>query len=565
MSENEVRTTEIIHFLKENYPNYDDGLLQVINASENGIYFINNQSLSLSNQAKKLLKAEDEMSVDYFYEHINLQDRKKFIQLLNEKKIDNTPYEMIYRYKTDNNQFIWIKEHGIFNNGNKEQRIALITNTTKHIEQDEQLHRLAFYDSITQLKNRNYFEKDMKFLIDCHVPFALFLLDLNSFKVINDNFGHLFGDYILQQFSLRIKDKLNTMSEFDIYRLSGDEFAMIFPYLSKKKETDEVIEKIFALLVLPFNNHDHEIIITPSIGITFYPRDSKNQLTLLKYADISMYRAKNESFLNYSYFDKIYYKDLLEEKEIEKHLEKLMKEDLVTLHYQPIFNIKTQEIISVEALFYDETYDSEKIFSIAIKSYLIIKLEKYIIEKVIRDMKAYEQMIPEHLRFSINLTPKTAEHVDMYEEMKKILNKYEISGNKIALEITEQYFVPNEDKLNELMHKLQSLGIQIYLDDFGMGFSSVRNLTHVIYDHIKVDKRIIDSVFTNEKSAYFLKNIISFSNDIQCDIVIEGVENKEQLEYVQDIGGMYIQGYYLSKPIPLKDALELVKQYPIDK
>lgn len=556
-------TIEIINFLKENNENFNEELFEVIDSSENGVYFINEQSMSLSNQAKKLLNIEQEISLDLFYKQINLQDRNKMIQILDEKRDDNTPYEVIYRYKVED-KLIWVKEHGIFSSKNKNIRFALINNITKQVELDQKLHLLAYYDSTTQLKNRNYYEKDIQFFMSYQVPFSLFLMDLNSFKVINDNFGHLFGDYILKEFSQRIKNQLKKFYDFDLYRLSGDEFALIFPYLTKIKETEKVIKLIFEQLETPFYHDDYQISITPSIGIAFYPKDSKNKTTLLKHADISMYRAKNDNYLNYSYFDKNYYKTLLDEKKIENYLEKLIKEDLISLRFQPIYDITNNKILALEALIYDENYSLEKIFETALKSNLIILLERKIIEKVIYYIKTYQEMIPRHIRFTINLTPKTIEYVDVYAEINSLLTKYNVSGNQIGIEITEQYFVKDETKLNQLIEKLQAIGIKIYLDDFGMGFSSVRNLTYLSYDNIKLDKRFISSVFNNEKCQLFIKSIFQFSKEIGCDVIIEGVETKKQLDYLQQLGAIYIQGYYLSKPIEIKEFLSLINKVEED-
>ncbi|QVK18900.1 EAL domain-containing protein [Mycoplasmatota bacterium] len=552
-------TIEIIDFLKEYHHDFDKELIEVIDCSDNGVYFVNEQSISFSEQAKRLLCVNQCISLDNFYQQINLQDRKKMIQVLENKRKDNKTYEVIYRFKVKN-KLIWVKEYGIFSFRNKNMRLALIRNITKQVELDKKLHLLAYYDSTTHLKNRNYYEKDIQFLISYQVPFSLFLMDLNSFKIINDNFGHLFGDYILKEFSQRIKNELERLYDFDFYRLSGDEFALIFPYLTTIKETDKVINLIFECLEPPFNHDNYQIIITPSIGIAFYPKDSKNKTTLLKRADISMYRAKNDNFLNYSYFDKNYYKILLDEKKIENYLEKIIKEDLVPLRFQPIYDITKNEIVSLEALIYTEKFPLDKIFETALKSKLIILLERKIIEKVIYYINKYQDRIPSSIRFTINLTPKTIEYIDVYAEIKSLLIKYDISGNQIGIEITEQYFIKNESKINKLIENLQALGIEIYLDDFGMGFSSVRNLTYLSYDHIKLDKRFISSAFNNQKCQLFIKSILQFSKDIGCDVIVEGVETKEQLDYLQQLGAMYIQGFYLSKPIDIKDFLSLINR-----
>lgn len=550
-------TVEVINFLKTNYQEYEDELFEVIESSENGFCFINDQSITFSKQAKKILQVGDEISLDFFYQQINLHDRKKLLHLLSVKQNELTPYEVIYRYQLDNEQMIWIKEHGIFSFKNRNNRLAVISNYSNNIAENEQLHRLAYYDKLTQLKNRNFFEKDIDFLINYKIPFALFLMDLNSFKIINDKFGHLFGDYILKQFATRIEEKLMDNYDFDLYRLSGDEFAIIFPYVSIKIDTDKVVQLIFESLNLPFMVEDFKINITPSIGITFYPKDSNKLSSLLKFADISMYRAKNDPFIDYSYFDKNFYKELTEEKAIESYIIEIIKDDLITLRYQPIYNTTNNKIVSLEALFDNQDYPIEKIFNVALKTNLIFLLEKNIIEKVISVIS--KGLVPEDIRITINITPKTTEYIDVYTEIKQMLTKYNVNGKRIGIEITEQYFVNDEAKLNDLISKLQSLGIKIYLDDFGMGYSSVRNLTYLTYDNIKLDKRIISTVFSNQKCEFFIKTMFQFSKDINCDIIVEGVETKAQYDYLTSIGSCFIQGFYLSKPLNIENVLTLLK------
>ncbi len=551
----EKDTKIVIDFLKENHQDMNERLLEVIESSQNGIYIISDQKISFSKQAKKLLNVKNEISKDSFYRRINLQDKLKVMRIINEKRKHHKPYEVIYRYKVDD-EYIWIKEHGICSYQNSDKRLALITNITNQVEQDKKLHRLAFYDHITKLKNRNYFNKDIHFLINYHVPFALFIMDLNSFKLINDNFGHLFGDYILKSFSSRINNELKIKEEYDFYRLSGDEFAMVFPYLTKQKELERIINQLNHIFETPFQHEHYQISITPSIGISVYPKDSTNPTTLLKYADISMYRAKNESFNNYCFFNKNYYQMLLEENSIENHIKQLIKKDLLKIRYQPIFDITNMEIICLEALFYDDRYNLEKVFDIALKSHLIVLLEKKIIETVLHDIKQYHHMLPSNIRITINLTPKTAEYIDVFALIKNYMKNHKVDGSRIGIEITEQYFVKDEKKLNDLIKKLQTLGIKIYLDDYGMGFSSVRNLTYLNYDHIKIDKRMIGNVFHNDKCKLFIKSMIQYSKEIDCDIIIEGVETKDQMEFIRKLGVHYIQGYYLSKPKNINDILE---------
>lgn len=551
---------EIIYFLKKHQKNYENNLLKILESSNKGLYFINDNDISFSLQAKKLLNLENNISVDLFYEKINLQDRKKIMDTINKTEDSNASYEVIYRYKIDKDKIIWIKEHGLFSFKHKKQRLAMISNYTKQIENDKKIHRLAYFDNLTNLKNKNYFEQDANFLIQYNVPFALFLLDLNSFKVINDNFGHSLGDNVLIEFTKKLKNSLNKEYDFEIYRFLGDGFIIIFPYIKNKNESKKIIAKIANCFKNPLIIDEYPISVEPNIGISFFPGDSQEFNTLMKYTEISLNKAKEkDNFYNYSFFNYKYYLHLIEEQDIKEYIKQIINEDSLSLHYQPLYNVESNKIIGFEALFSSKSkYNTKQIFDVALKSHLIILLDKHIIEKVIKDISLNN--ITENIIFTINLTPKTIEFIDVYEYIKQILYKYNVSGNMIGIEITEQYFVNDEKKINELIVKLHSLGIKIYLDDFGMGYSSIRNLNYIAYDNIKLDRRLVSTVFDNLKCQLFIKNIFQFSKEVGCDVIVEGVETKKQLDYLKQLGAIYIQGYYLSKPIEIKELHSLLNK-----
>ncbi|MDF2699210.1 MAG: hypothetical protein K0Q49_766 [Haloplasmataceae bacterium] len=544
-------TSGLVRFLKRNYQNYEENLMNVIELSSKGFYFINENKMYFSSVASKIFNIDGDVAFDEFMERININDRKQF------ESVDST-YEVTYRYNISQDKILWIKEHGLFDFKNKNQRLAVISNYTNQVEQDKLLHRLAYYDSVTNLKNRNYFEKDANFLIQYTIPFALFFIDLNSFKLINDNFGHSLGDLVLKRFSEKLRACITYNHEFDIYRISGDEFFILFPYLENNEETIEIINKIISTFNEYLIIEDYKLIISPSIGIAYYPKDTDNLQTLIKYADISMYRAKYSEYHSYSFFDNAFYNEVLEEESIEEQIKYLIENQLLHLSYQPIYNLTLNKVVSFETLFNSKSkYSPEKIFTTALKSHLIVLLDKYIIETVIKNISEIE--LPDDIRFTINVTPKTFLFEDIYEFIKNLLIKYQVDGKRLGIEMTEQYFVNDENKINVIITNLQSLGIQIYLDDFGMGFSSIRNLMYLSYNHIKLDRRMISSIFINKKCESFLKNIIKFSQDIDCEVIFEGVETASELEYVKSIGGIYVQGFYFSKPVPISEALKLLK------
>lgn len=550
---------ELISFLKDQQTVYEHELIDIIETAKSGLYIASENHITFSNQAKEIFQVKEPLSLDHFYERILVQDKKNLLTMIQKSKRNNTGYEAMYRYKTEDEQILWIKEHGIFHFNRKNQRIAMISNYTNQVEHDKRLHKLAYFDLITHLKNRNYLDQDVQFLQSYHIPFTLILMDINSIKMVNDHLGKSLGDRILVEFAKTVETSLKDHYEFDLYRLSGDTFILLFPYVSMKKEVEQIIHRLHLTFERPLILNDYKFNAEPCMGITMCPKDADDLETLIKYANISLAKAKEDSYLNYLFFDMKQYTEILMEKQIEEHIKHLIDDEVITLNYQPIYDIEQKKIVAFEALLNNtKKFTNDKIFDIASKSELIVNLDQYIIEKVIKDISILDEVIPSHIRFSINLSPKTLVFLNVYQYVKSTLDKYRLKGSRIGIEITEQHFVEDEEEINDLIRKLQAIGVEVFLDDFGMGYSSVRNLAFLNYNHIKIDKRLINAVCDDERCAKLLQNIFNFSTDMQFDIVFEGIETEEHIEFIRSIGGRLIQGYYISKPVGIQQAIDLL-------
>ncbi|WP_008826438.1 sensor domain-containing phosphodiesterase [Haloplasma contractile] len=544
---------------------YED-VLVTLESSLNGLYYVDIQTKQMiwSERAKTILNIKSDLNYEAFINKINYIDRRQYKNKITQSMEKNESYEILYRYHYDERTLIWVKERGAFRydeEGRIIKRHATVIDVTKQIEQEHQLNKLAYRDVLTGMKNRNRYEKDTEYYEKSNIPFALFMLDINEFKKVNDTFGHHIGDRLLKLFSESLKEALQVY-DVDLYRLSGDEFVILLPYVEERTITDKVVNTIIVKFKEPLKLDDKIFQIVLSIGISFYPGDSKDIKNTLKYADISMYRIKHHDFIHYSYFDQEYYKQFIEEQDIEHYIKESIQEKEINMIFQPIVDLKTNKIIGFESLLHKhKRFNTDQVFDVAGKSSLIVTLDHYILEVVFKMLSKHKAIIPQGVRFTINLSVKTLEYTNVYEYIKGLIDTYQVSGEMIGIEVTEKLLIRDDLNMNSMFKQLRELGITFYFDDFGMGFSSVRNLTFIDVDYIKIDRSLISMMATNKKCCALLKSMQQFANEVDMGVIYEGVEEEEQLNSIRALGGRYIQGYKISKPLTFLEAIELMNEY----
>ncbi len=443
---------------------------------------------------------------------------------------------------------------------------ASMVQTFSRLEQEKKdLYNLSITDPLSGLANRYYLQERLRQIISesqrNSKEFALLFLDLDHFKIVNDSLGHDIGDELLKSIAVTIQDILRINDV--VARIGGDEFVIVLTHYKDNMELVEIIERIQQKLCKPWCIKTYPIQITSSIGITIYPKDGKELLTLMKNADIAMYEAKNRGRQGYHFFTEALNIKTQEYIELTNAMRIALKNNEYQLYYQPQNDTSTGEIIGAEALI--RWHHPEKgmiapyrFIPIAESNGFIVELGRWILEAAIKQKSHWENQNI-HIKLSINVAAKQIQEAGFVENLEKLLKQYKVRTTEITLEITEYIFLHNSELVFETFTKIKALGVQISLDDFGTGYSSLSYLKTFPIDILKIDKAFLDD-YNSENGAVFIETIITMAHTLKLCVVAEGVETQGQLDYIRKLHCDTYQGYLCSKPIAIKEFNALLTQ-----
>ena len=425
----------------------------------------------------------------------------------------------------------------------------------------ENFRHLSNHDPLTDLPNRRLFYEKLDVAIEHakqkDTKIAVIFLDLDQFKHINDTLGHHIGDELLIEVGKRLR-KLIHVSD-SVARVGGDEFNILLEEVVSLKDVEMSAKKLLESFEKPFHCSLGEINTTLSIGISIYPDDSKEPGELIQYADLAMYKTKERGRNNYSFFSRELSQIIHERATIIDALKQALKsEDEFTLFYQPKISLKTGKVASVEALirWHSKTLGfvtPDRFIYLAEETNLIIPIGKWVLEQACRD---FGELLAEGYpleSLSVNVSAVQLKHGDMIATIKKTLAETSFAPQMLELEITESYISANEKNAIEILQSFRDMGIALAIDDFGTGYSSMSYLHKLPVTKLKIDKSFVDEIQTGGSGIAIVKAIIVLAKTFGLQITAEGVETKEQLDFLQEHGCDEIQGYYYSKPLALKD------------
>ena len=413
----------------------------------------------------------------------------------------------------------------------------------------EELQYQATHDPLTRLPNRYYMNEAGKKWIMSGEPFCLLFLDLDNFKNINDTMGHKTGDKLLINVAKRIKSSLP--KETILIRHGGDEFAIFCPF-DNIEQIEQIALNVLQNIVKPYKIGRSEFIISGSIGISCYPKDGTKLEELLSASDIAMYKAK-ELKNNFKHFSSILREQQRRKIAIERELRRAIEREEFYLTYQPQIS-DNMELHGVEALL---RWKSEKLgfvspeefIPIAEESGLILDIGKFVIERALYEIDALFKESRQEFKLSINVSTKQfAEHNFVPDSYSK-LSDVSIAPHLICIEITESLLIDDLDYILDELKAIERLGVEISMDDFGTGYSSLHMLQNLPISELKIDKSFIDTLLTDSSSALMVKTIIELAKIMDLRIVAEGVETKEQLLKLRELGCDIFQGYFFAKPL----------------
>ncbi|MDX8388723.1 MAG: EAL domain-containing protein [Ghiorsea sp.] len=439
--------------------------------------------------------------------------------------------------------------------------IVIFRDLTNERRSKEQIHALSNFDPLTKLPNRagallkiDRLTKDEGF----DTKLAVFFINIDAFKKVNDSLGFKSGDLLLKL----ISERLNKMYPRSVARLSADEFLVYLDQVDFHNSED-VIKNILSQLKQPFTLPNGEVFISATIGISFSPSDSSDAEELVQQSSIAMQRAKDKSGTSYSYFDNSDHKRNLYLFGLESDLRVGLEDEQFHLLYQPKMSVQGEEkISSVEALIRWEK--DGKIISpvdfipLAEANGLIIPVSNWVMKEASETFQ--KKFSQSNIPVAINLSASHFHHPDLIPVFQDILAQSNVSSESIELEITEGTIMDNVDHAISTMKKLRDLGFKLSLDDFGTGYSSLSYLKKFPLNTLKIDRSFITDMHKDKKDLAIVNAVITLAHQLGLDVVAEGVEEKEQLNFLRDAGCDIIQGYYYSPPVTAEKILSMIKK-----
>ncbi|MDQ0207167.1 bifunctional diguanylate cyclase/phosphodiesterase [Alkalicoccobacillus murimartini] len=425
----------------------------------------------------------------------------------------------------------------------------------------KQIQHLAYHDELTGLPNRRRFnhliEKAVQDSNQTGDPFVVLALDIDRFKMINDSLGHMYGDLFLQKVSKRISNQIKN-DDAILARLGGDEFVIVYKNYLDIKTVESFAEQILTLIQKPFHLKEHDFYISASIGIAIYPEHGEAAGELIKHADTAMYEVKKNFKNGYQFYTKSLNEHLEEKLELESELRRGIANNELVLHYQPKFSVDGEVVLGMEALVRWQHPQRGLIppglfLPIAEETGLIFDIGTWVLKKACSQMKTWQDKGGLQIPIAVNLSSQQFHQLNFEQHIQSILVDTGLEPKFLELEITESMMM--DAKTSTLtLQKLSNLGVKISLDDFGTGYSSLSYLKQFPINRLKIDRSFIMDITNNEHDKAIVSTIISMAKHLNMEVTAEGIETKDQLDFLLPNKSMEIQGYYFSKPLTAEDV-----------
>ncbi|EMJ5409431.1 phosphodiesterase PdcB [Clostridioides difficile] len=465
-------------------------------------------------------------------------------ELLHGKKGEhNLEYRLINKYK----EIVWISCRGKVYVSDDPKTIFLVGRIKNIGEKNK-------FDSITGTWNREQFEHRMNYLIKekIYKNGAMFIMDIDNFKNINEKYGHSYGDKVLRAIATEVLEYLP--KDVRLYRLDGDEFAFFYPMC-----TEETIEKIYEKIQM-YTNTQHEIesnkyYCTVTAGVAMYPEDGDNYLDLFKHADIALDIAKISGKNRIKFFSQELYENKLKVISMQQKLRECVENNFndFELFFQPQVNAVTKEVIGAEVLlrWHSSTYGEVspvEFIPILEQSNLIIPVGKWIIKEAVKQCKEWHKINPD-FKISVNVSYIQLKEDFFRDFIVECLVEYQLRPEFLILELTENCWIPDINLLNDKFISLKGIGVYIAIDDFGTGYSSLNYLKELSVNIIKIERSFVKNITYNSYEYTFLEYIIKLAHIINLKVCVEGIESYEEYDIVKSLGVDIIQGFLFGRPV----------------
>ena len=432
---------------------------------------------------------------------------------------------------------------------------------------EEHIHYLANHDSLTALPNRAMFSDVLNMSIQnarrYNRGFAVLFIDLDRFKNINDTLGHDSGDRLLQEMGKRLTQTVRTSDV--VARLGGDEFVVLVQEVTEAKQVASVARKVLSALVQPVTIEGQECRMTASIGICMYPSEAQDEVTLMKGADIAMYRAKEDGKNNYKFYSQEMNVHSFERLALETSLRRGIERSEFLLHYQAKLDLRSGHITGVEALVRWQHPDMGMVppaqfIPLAEETGLIVPLGKWVLHTACAQGVAWQKQGLPPVHIAVNLSARQFADDDLVSDIASALKITGLAPQLLELELTESMVIQNAERASRVLAEIKAMGVRLAIDDFGVGYSSLTHLKRFPIDTLKVDRSFIRDVPGDAEDKAITEAIIAMGKSLNLTVVAEGVETEEQQTFLKEHACDEMQGFFFSKPIPGEAFAELLRQ-----
>ncbi|MCJ2542675.1 EAL domain-containing protein [Thermostichus vulcanus] len=455
---------------------------------------------------------------------------------------------------------------------NQEGVIGIAIDISERKEAEARLEHLAHYDPLTQLPNRSLFQRRLQEFLQQPHPLAVLFLDLDDFKTINDSLGHSAGDRVLQLIAKRLQEQVPAGDL--MARMGGDEFTFILTHLDNPKRALNLAQSLLDTFDQPILLDNHELYVSGSIGISFYPQDATDLDSLVQYADAAMYRAKAQSRNSYQVHHSDPQPEALGRLTLESRLRRAIEQDQLQVLYQPQWDINGQKIVGAEALVrWDpsspESFSPEQFIPLAEETGLILPLGEWVLRRACAEAQRWRTQGWPEITVAVNLSMRQFQQQDMVTRLKSILAETQLPAAALEVEITETTAAKDFEQTLEILRRLYHLGVKLAIDDFGTGYSSISYLKRFPLHKLKIDRSFIRDLNTTmvplsryEKSDIaVVAAIIDLGHSLDLRVAAEGVETLSQLDILQNLKCDEVQGFLLGRPVTATDFLQQLREH----
>ncbi|WP_415034382.1 putative bifunctional diguanylate cyclase/phosphodiesterase [Azonexus sp.] len=429
------------------------------------------------------------------------------------------------------------------------------------------LEYIAHHDMLTGLNNRFSLDDRLDHVLSMarreKREVALLFIDLDRFKVINETLGHAVGDELLIGVSRRLRELVRASDL--VARLGGDEFVVVLAGLTPGHAAGQVAEKIVSALGAPYVLGEHSLYATPSIGVAVFPGDGKDRESLLKNAESAMYQAKADGRNNFRFFDAGMNSVALERLEIEHALRLALAADEFVLHFQPVIDVASGAVSSVEALVRWQhptrgLLPPGVFIGVAEETGLIEVLGAWVMAQACRQLAEFRRLGLAQLKMAINISAAQMRSAELLDRAESLIERYGLDPSWLIFEITESVAMAQPEETIEILDKLRAMGIQVALDDFGTGYSSLAYLRLFALDKLKLDRSFVHEIGQGGDGEVICDATIGLGHALNLVLVAEGVETQAQFDYLAQRGCQLVQGYHFSRPLPADEVIRYIQE-----